>query len=267
MIGQTIKKSIKNTLRTFNIAIVRYDRLQYLAQKSRELSDPRTIARRSEFLLTSDQAATLDEMLRNSRSQLLQDIFVLSQLNFKRNGFFVEFGATDGVALSNTYLLEKNYGWKGILAEPSVRWHAALEGNRRCFIEESCVWKESGLSLSFKETAEAELSTITDFISIDDHERARKRGQMYEVKSISLIDLLKKYDAPKEIDYLSLDTEGSEYEILSNFDFSCYQFKIITCEHNYTPARPKIFDLLTAHGYRRRFEDVSLWDDWYVRIN
>ena len=95
----------------------------------------------------------------------------------------------------------------------------------------------------------------------------REKGQIYEVKSISLIDLLKKYDAPTEIDYLSVDTEGSEYEILNNFDFSRYQFNVITCEHNYTPARQKIFDLLTSHGYRRRFEDVSLWDDWYVRIH
>ena len=54
----------------------------------------------------------------NIKSQIYQDIFVLYTLNWKRNGFFVEFGATNGFDLSNSYLLEKDFGWKGILCEP-----------------------------------------------------------------------------------------------------------------------------------------------------
>jgi hypothetical protein len=67
------------------------------------------------------------------------------------------------------------------------------------------------------------------------------------------------------IDYLSIDTEGSEYEILSHFDFEKYHFKIITCEHNFTPARERIFSLLTKNGYARKCENLSKIDDWYVR--
>jgi hypothetical protein len=66
------------------------------------------------------------------------------------------------------------------------------------------------------------------------------------------------------IDYLSIDTEGSEYEILANFDFSKHRFRVITCEHNYTQERDKIHTLLTEKGYLRKFEDVSQFDDWYV---
>ena len=63
--------------------------------------------------------------IKNIKRQINQDIFVLYTLNWKRNGFFVEFGATNGIDLSNTYLLEKDFGWKGILSEPNPglsRW-------------------------------------------------------------------------------------------------------------------------------------------------
>ena len=86
------------------------------------------------------------------------------------------------------------------------------------------------------------------------------------VETISLVDLLKKYNAPKHIDYLSIDTEGSEFDILENFDFNTYSFSVITCEHNYTPMRDKIYDLLTSKGYERKLTEVSRWDDWYIKF-
>ncbi len=61
------------------------------------------------------------------RSQLGQDIFALAANKFKRGGYFVEFGATNGIDLSNTYALEKEYGWKGILSEPATVWHEDLK--------------------------------------------------------------------------------------------------------------------------------------------
>ena len=93
-----------------------------------------------------------------SKSQLRQDLFVLNELNYKRNGFFVEFGATNGVDLSNTYLLEKNFDWKGLLSEPAKVWHEALINNRKCSIEKNCIWSKSQERLNFKEVSEAEFS-------------------------------------------------------------------------------------------------------------
>ena len=107
------------------------------------------------------------------------------------------------------------------------------------------------------------LSTLENFTSIDLYKDLRKDGVLYYTKTISLLDLLDKYNAPKTIDYLSIDTEGSEYDILSSFDFSKYKFKIITCEHNFTEQREKIFNLLTSKGYRRKYTDISNVDDWY----
>ena len=72
--------------------------------------------------------------LSQSHSQLRQDLFTLNQLNFKKNGFFVEFGATNGINLSNTHLLEKEFNWNGILAEPAKIYHKELFENRNCII-------------------------------------------------------------------------------------------------------------------------------------
>lgn len=204
--------------------------------------------------------------LQESKSQLRQDLFVLSELGFRKGGFFVEFGATNGVDLSNSFLLENKYGWKGILAEPGKGWHIALKQNRKCQIDYDCVWSMTGQVLEFYETDIAELSTLDLFSNKEDFNIAgRKKGTRYPVHTISLNDLLKKYNAPKHIDYLSIDTEGSELEILSAFDFDEYSFSVITCEHNFTSDREKIYDLLTKRGFQRKYQELSSFDDWYVK--
>ena len=95
--------------------------------------------------------------------------------------------------------------------------------------------------------------------------RRLKKRKEYTVKTVSLNDLLERYKAPHEIDYLSIDTEGTELEILGTFDFSKYSFSLITIEHNYSSDREGQFKLLSSNGYKRILENVSLIDDWYVR--
>ena len=201
-----------------------------------------------------------------SRSQLLQDIFVLYALREKRNGFFIEFGAASGLALSNTYLLEKNYGWSGILAEPSRVWHPSLsKRDRNCVVDFRCVTNKSGGLVEFTEAVHSELSTMSAFADRDNHAAQRRTGISYAVETVSLVDLLDQHHAPIDIDYLSIDTEGSEFMVLSAFDFSQYRIKIITVEHNYcSPDRENIFDHLTSNGFERVFEGISQFDDWYI---
>ena len=69
------------------------------------------------------------------------------------------------------------------------------------------------------------------------------------------------------IDYLSIDTEGSELDILNNFDFNSYQFRVITCEHNYSSNRDKIYNLLSNNGYKRVMTDISQFDDYYIKTS
>ena len=213
--------------------------------------------------LDTQYAGKALELLSSSQAQLFQDVFVLLLTGLKKNGYFVEFGATNGFDLSNTYLLEKEFGWNGILAEPAKIWHNDLKQNRSSNISLECVWSKTGEILEFDEANSAELSTISSLNTMDLHSAERKNSKKYQVSSISLNDLLKKYDAPKNIDYISIDTEGSEFQLLEAFDFN-YNFSVITVEHNYTKYRSKIHDLLTSHGYHQVMKDFSDFDDWYV---
>jgi FkbM family methyltransferase len=204
-------------------------------------------------------------LLRHSKSQLGQDLLGLSISGLDKPGFFVEFGAADGVALSNSYILEKHFGWSGILCEPSTGWHKALKQNRSCVIDTRCVYSVSGDTISFSENYLGELSAITAYAEPNANGVLKRTTSSYEVKTISLLDLLKTHNAPSFIEFLSIDTEGSEFEILKSFDFQSYQFGAICVEHNFAETREKINNLLLANGYIQVHQDLSDFDDWYVQ--
>jgi hypothetical protein len=200
-----------------------------------------------------------------SYAQFLQDIWVTFELPNRKNGFFVEFGAAGGVEFSNTCLLERELGWNGILAEPAQVYYPALPTARNCFVDRRCVWTKTGERLLFNQPDIWAHATIDAYSDSDGWADTRKDGQRYEVETVSLTDLLDHWGAPRRIDYMSADTEGSEFDILSAFDFDRYDVRLISVEHNHTPKRDEIFALLTSKGYRRKFEALSFVDDWYVK--
>jgi len=212
------------------------------------------------------QAAEGDDHWKSlSRSQLGQDLWVLEQLGWKRNGFFVEFGATDGVLLSNSWLLEKHFGWSGICAEPNPKFFERLQQNRSCRLSSACVFRSSGEQMKF--VLVDAFGGLEDLGQDDQHVDKRNDyaavGDMITVTTVSLMDLLKQQGAPQLIDYLSIDTEGSELAILEGIDWNRYQFRCISVEHNFTAQRLGIQKLLEAQGYQRR---EAQWDDWYWKV-
>jgi FkbM family methyltransferase len=204
----------------------------------------------------------LINLVEKSNSQMFQDLFVINELNYQNSGFYVEFGALDGIKHSNTLLLEKTFNWTGILAEPSRKSFSKLSENRNFnILDARAVYSVSGQSLLFNETFISGLSTLEEFSKSDDGIIIEDR---YLVETVSLTDLLIEKRAPRRINYLSLDTEGSEFEILKEFDFGLFEIDIITCEHNFTQERDKIRELLLLHGFQRKYEKLSSIDDYYV---
>jgi FkbM family methyltransferase len=202
-----------------------------------------------------------------SKSQLFQDLWVLWESQQKRNGFFVEIGAGDGVYLSNTYVLEKLYGWTGILAEPLASFHESIETNRSVALDKRAVWRETGATMTFLEAQNREYSGLEITASNDPEAeiRTKLRGSS-QVQTVTLSDLLHFHGAPRQIDYLSIDTEGAELDALSGLPFEDYDVKMITIEHNYDPdRRTMINNELKKHDFIRILPEFSCWDDWYIK--
>jgi FkbM family methyltransferase len=198
-----------------------------------------------------------------SYSQLEQDINVLKYYNNKKNGYFIEIGANDGIKLSNTYLLEKEYNWKGICVEPIPNIFELLCKNRtKSFCCNKAIYNKNNIEVDFDIANDCELlSGISD--KIDCHkEKVDNNKTKIKVKTITFNTLLETYNAPLYIDYLSLDTEGTELDILNSVDLNKYIFGLIDIEHNYIePRRSKIRELLLSYGYE--YIGENNWDDSY----
>lgn len=210
-------------------------------------------------------SSVADDLEGQSMSQLGQDLWVLERLDYKRNGFFIEFGATDGVTLSNSWLLEKKFNWEGICAEPNPKFFGKLKNNRSCSVSKACIGPRTGEQVEF--ILADVYGSILDYANEDTHHKKRaayrSEGKTVILETISLDDFLIQNNAPRNIDYLSIDTEGSEFDILSTFPFDKWNVNLFTIEHNFTPKRQQIRELMEANGYTCT---AAQFDDWYEKL-
>ncbi len=206
------------------------------------------------------QLMEVTRQVTKSKSEYFQDLWVLSRTNSKRGGFFVEFGALDGVGASNTWLLEKEFGWTGILAEPSRSSFEELRLNRSCISDSRAVWDRSGEQLLFSEREENYLSSVKTNVE------GSAISNEYFVESVTLNDLLVEHKAPREIDYISVDVEGSELRILNEFFKSeIFDVKYFTIEHNWREDKRALISLMNANGYTSVLESLSYRDLFFAR--
>ena len=194
------------------------------------------------------------------------DSWALENSNY-RSGYFVDIGASDGVTASNTYLLEKFYKWKGICVDPNPSTLKSMCGARDVYLSDLCVYNESGKILPFKFLADQSQfygwnlrSGIDGIVSND----MGVKMSDHKVFTITLTDLLNLYNAPIAIDYISIDTEGSEVHVLEGLDFSRYKVKMFSIEYENDTNRSIIFDMLTKKNYTRVDYDQYCTEDRYI---
>ena len=209
--------------------------------------------------------------VKNIKSQLYQDVFASFVIGNQFDKTFLEFGATDGLELSNSFMLENTLNWSGVLSEPSPQWHEVLNENRKYTkIIKKCIWSESGKILDFFMSDRGNFSTLNEFIDSDKYsmplntESRKKAGKLITVETISLNDVIKEYFNNTSPSYISIDTEGSEFKILESFNFENYRPKVFTVEHNFTELQSKIDELMVSKNYERIFRKLTSFDAWYV---
>ena len=194
----------------------------------------------------SDLKIEPDETVYYSHPDHQQDRWVINSVFAgKRNGWFVEAGAG---GQSNTRTLEKYYGWTGLGVEPEPERFREISEYRACHLENVCLTSEPGEVAFTINLSAPGTSAVKDTLSNS------LRNQFYSddntrditVTGVPLCDLLDKYEAPPMIDYLSLDVEGGEWDVLREFPFDRYGFRCMTIERgsdDYRLLRRKLLSL------------------------
>jgi len=209
--------------------------------------------------LTWQQAFEAD-----THSQIEQERWVLAMCLGRAGGRFAEIGAFDGVLHANTFCLERDHGWGGVLVEPNPLLYARLKQSRTATCLEKAVYRQSGQLLSF--VASQEIGTLAEYAEADGYAQHRRQAisenGLITVETITF-DEMDAADgrAGSGFDYVSLDTEGSELDILRTIDLARHAVALFTIEHNFVePRRSEMHALLREAGYRRL--NVG-FDDWY----
>ena len=169
-----------------------------------------------------------------------QDILVYNLLGKKADGVFVDIGANDGITISNTLFFEKLPGWNGIAIEPIPKIYKELEKNRNCHTVNGCITQSAGKAKFLEMVGGPNMLSTLAVNNVGlTARRLRKNAKRHnativeiEVACFTLHSLLDKFGY-KEIDFLSVDTEGGELDILKSIDFVQTRVNVISVENNY----------------------------------
>lgn len=204
-------------------------------------------------------------------SQYGQDKYVVEAFfQNKRNGVFFDIGAHDGVRASNTYYLEKNLGWTGVCVEPQDDQFAKLVQSRNCICLHGCIYSSSGPKEFLKVSGPSDmLSGILESYHPNHMVRAKREVaelggslEVITVQAFTFNEVCKK-NGINHIDFLSIDTEGSEEMIIKSIDFDQIDISVIAVENNY--RENGIREHLLSRGYSYKCNLAA--DDIFVKNN
>lgn len=219
-------------------------------------------------------------MSTNTKSQINQDVILDANVfKGKRNGVFVEVGALDGFGASNTWFFEKERDWSGLLIEPNpVEFSKMSNFPRHKSYKENCAISDVEQEVTFLsiEGPCNVLSGIKEFYNPNHFSRIENELNMYKdypvghelysrseeikINTIRLERLFEKYNL-KEIDLVSIDVEGAEFQVLSSINFDKVDIKVFLIENNY--GLKKETDFLTEKGYKMM--GAIGWDSVFIK--
>ncbi|KAK2154876.1 hypothetical protein LSH36_255g03008 [Paralvinella palmiformis] len=150
-------------------------------------------------------------------------------LRQKTNGFFVECGATDGVTFSDTLHFERSRNWTGLLVEAEPTAFADLLRNKRdSFVTNACLSpSDHAAVLEFARVNDTTLSGLIDHLRVNDRDKRSEIRNIIAVQCFPLASMLRAINVSR-VDYLSLDVEGSELDILDSLPYDTVSFNAFT---------------------------------------
>lgn len=167
----------------------------------------------------------------------------LNEIFNKKGGFFIELGANDGLFQSNTAFFEKKMEWSGILIEPSLEGYEKCKKNR----PNSICLNYACVSNDYKdEYIEGDFKDNNPMGSINGNRLGRQN--LVKVKAVTLEKILEEH-CHTNIDFLSLDTEGYELEILKGLNLDKYRPKFMLIEI-YKKDYNDIVNFLNLQNYK-----------------
>jgi FkbM family methyltransferase len=185
---------------------------------------------------------------------------------FKRrtSGFFVEVGAYDGVVLSNSYFFE-TIGWLGVLVEPDPIKAALCRKNRPKSRVFECAAVASGAP-SEVTFYKVDQGPVYSTINMTDKHRNRLvndglRFHETRVRAMTLDAILESAGAI-DVDFMTIDVEEGELEVLNGFDILRWRPKAVMVETNARFRKAEIKCYFVEHGYV--FRDSVGVNDIYV---
>ena len=188
-------------------------------------------------------------------SQDGQDKYLIEKIfNFKRDGFFIDIGAHDGVSFSNTYTLEKDLDWKGICVEPNPEIYKLLSVNRNSINLNCCIANfEKEVEFVSVEGYGSMLSGILDFFDKNYLKRIDETikefgGQKNVIKlDARPLKIITRNNNISYVDYCNIDVEGGEIEVLKSIDFNQTYIKIFSIENAFSTS--KVMRYLKKYNY------------------
>lgn len=165
-------------------------------------------------------------------------------------GGAIEVGACDGRFYSNTLAFEEA-GWTVLCIEPDPDWHNALKKNRR-YVNLSAIGDKEGMAdlTVFTQGGHSDHSAITS-IRPDKRLVDQYQGKVLSTIKVPLMTLdtaIRVGPQFKTIDYVSIDTEGTELDVLKGFDIARWRPKLMVIENNYEDK--EVAEYLASFSYR-----------------